>query len=158
MLKQTDEIQSASEWPKTEEELKDVYYRLENNCDRFENEGAREIVQQFKNQIPGVIKEKDVKVAQELIDSMRSLDFAIMDEGLGPKMQVMYLNHFNEEFDTLDWSDRNKARMTLDRGLQLAANNPVKEQLAQIIQELYKLLPDADQEIVGGGDGRELVG
>jgi hypothetical protein len=40
----------------------------------------------------------------------------------------------------------------------MAADNPVKEQLRPIISELYKLLPEADQKIVGGGDGSELIG
>ena len=157
-LKRIDEVQSASEWPKVEQELKDVFYRLEESCERFENDKAREIIQQYKAQIPEVINEKNVKVAQELISNMRSLDFAIADEGLGAQMEVSYLNHFNEDFDTLDWNDRDRARMTLDKGLQLAANNPVKEQLRPIVTELYKLLPDADKAIVGGGDGSELIG
>lgn len=157
-LKCLDEIQSTNEWPKTEEELKDVFYRLEETNERFRNDKTDALVEQFREQIPGVIMEKNIKVAQELIDNMRHLDFALVDEGLGAQMEIMYLKNFNDEFDTLDWSDRDKARMTLDRGLQLAANNPVKEQLRPIIIELFKLLPEADKAIVGGGDGSELVG
>ena len=158
VLKQVDGVQTASEWPKTEEELKDVFYQLEETSERFDNEKAAELVQLFKKQIPEVIKEKNIKVAQELIANMRSLDFAIVDEGLGAEMEVAFLNNLNEEFDILDWNDRARARLTLDRGLQLAANNPVKSQLRPIVQELFKLLPEADKAIVGGGDGSELVG
>jgi molecular chaperone DnaK len=158
VLKQVDGVQAASEWPKTEEELKDVFYRLEETSEKFDNEKAKELVQQYKKQIPEVIKEKNIKVTQELIDSMRSLHFAIVDEGLGAQMEISYLNDFNEDFDTLDWNDRDRARMTLDRGLQLAANNPVKEQLRPIVLELFKLLPAADKAIIGSGDGSELVG
>ena len=157
-LKHLDKIQSSSEWPKTEEELKDVFYKLEETSKQFDNDKAVALVEQFKEQIPGVIREKNVKVAQELIDNMRHLSFAIADEGLGAQMEVSYLMNFNDEFDTFDWSDRDKARMILDRGLQLAVNNPAKEQLRPIILELYKLLPDVEKEIVGGGDGSELVG
>ena len=158
VLKQVDGVQMSSEWPKIEEELKDVFYRLEETSEKFDNEKAKELVQQYKKQIPEVIKEKNIKVTQELIDSMRSLHFAIVDEGLGAQMEISYLNDFNEDFDTLDWNDRDRARMTLDRGLQLAANNPVKEQLRPIVLELFKLLPAADKAIIGSGDGSELVG
>jgi molecular chaperone DnaK len=158
VLKQTDDIQTSSEWPKVEQELNDVFYRLEETCERFENDKAKELVQQFKTQIPQVIKDKNVSLAQDLISNMRSMDFAIVDEGLGAQMEVHLLNNFNEDFDTLDWNDRSRARMTLDKGLQLAANNPVKEQLRPIVMEMYKLLPEADKAIVGGGDGSELVG
>jgi molecular chaperone DnaK len=158
VLKQVDGVQTASEWPKMEEELKDVFYRLEEASERFDNEKAKELVQQYKKQIPEVIKEKNIKVTQELIDSMRSLNFAIADEGLGAQMEVAFLNNLNDDFDTLDWNDRGTARLTIDRGLQLAVNNPVKAQLRPIVQELFKMLPEADKAIVGGGDGRELVG
>ncbi len=158
ILRRIDKVQSASEWPKVEQELNDVFYRLEETCEKFENEKAKELIQQFKVQIPEVIKDKNVSLAQELIANMRSLDFAVVDEGLGAQMEVSWLNNFNDDFDTLDWSDRNRARMTLDKGLQLAANNPVKEQLRSVVVELYKLLPDADKPMVGGGDGSELVG
>jgi len=157
-LKSLDEIQASSEWPKTEEELKDVFYRLEETNKKFGNEKTNIIVEQYKEQIPEIIKEKNVKVAQEMIDNMRQLDFALIDQGLGAQMEIMMLKNFNDEFDTLDWSDRNRARMTLDRGLQMAANNPSKENLRQVVIELYNLLPDTQKPIIGGGSGNELVG
>ena len=156
-LKSLDQIQSDSEWPKMEEELKDVFYRLEENEKNFGSDTTKGLVKQFKEQIPEVLKSKNTKIAQELIDNMRQLDFSLVDEGLGAQMEVIYLNNFNDDFETLDWSDRNKARMTLDRGLQLAAHDPIKEQLRPIVLELFKLLPNVDKAIVSG-DGTELVG
>lgn len=157
-LRTLDDIQDESEWPKTEEELKDVFYRLEETNQKFGNEKTNGIIEQFKEQIPEIIKEKNVKVAQEMIDNMRQLDFALIDQGLGAQMEIMMLKNFNDEFDTLDWSDRNRARMTLDRGLQMAANNPSKENLRQVVIELYNLLPDTQKPIIGGGSGDELIG
>lgn len=157
-LKNLDEIQASSEWPKTEEELKDVFYRLEETNQKFGNDKTSAIVEQFKEQIPEIIKEKNVKVAQEMIDNMRQLDFALVDQGLGAQFEIALLHNFNDDFDTLDWKDRNRARMTLDRGFQIAANNPTKAALRPIIIELYNLLPDTQKPIIGGGSGNELVG
>lgn len=157
-LKSLDEIQASSEWPKTEEELKDVFYRLEETNQKFGNDKTSAIVEQFKEQIPEIIKERNVKVAQEMIDNMRQLDFALVDQGLGAQMEIMLLKNFHDDFDTLDWKDRNRARMTLDRGLQMAANNPSKDSLRQVVIELYNLLPDTQKPIIGGGSGDELVG
>ncbi len=156
--KEIDKLETASEWPKIEEELKSVFYQLEETNTQFKNDKAAPIISQYKAQMPKVIKDKNIKVAQDLIDSMRQLNYAIADEGLGAQMEVGHLNHLNEEFDILQWSDRGKARNILDRGLQMAADNPVKEQLRPIISELYKLLPEADQKISSGGDGSELIG
>ena len=77
-LKNLDEIQASNEWPKTEEELKDVFYSLEETNQKFGNDKTNGIVEQFKEQIPEIIKEKNVKVAQEMIDNMRQLDFALI--------------------------------------------------------------------------------
>lgn len=156
--KEIDKLQAAGEWPKIEEELKSVFYQLEETNTQFNNDKATSIISDYKAMMPGVIKDKNIKIAQDLIDAMRQLNYAILDEGLGAQMEVGHLNHFNEEFDMLQWSDKGKARNILDRGLQMAADNPVKEQLRSIISELYKLLPDADKKIVGGGDGSELIG
>jgi len=158
-MKKLDEIQAASEWPKTEEELKEVFYRLEKTNKEFGDEKTTAMVDQFRDHIPVVIKDKNVKVARELIDNMRSLDFALVDKGLGAQMEIMYLKNFNNEFDSLQWKDKARARMILDRGLQLAASpNPSKEQLRPVIIELFKLLPETDKPIIGGGDGSELIG
>lgn len=157
-LKFLDEIQASSEWPKTEEVLKDVFYRLEKTNQKFGNDKTSTIVEQFKEQIPEIIKEKNVKVAQEMIDNMRQLDFVLVDQGLGAQMEIMLLKNFHDDFDTLDWKDRNRARMTLEKGLQMAANNPSKDSLRQVVIELYNLLPDTQKPIIGGGSGDELVG
>lgn len=157
-IKKIEAIQDDSEWPKIEDELKSVFYQLEETNDRFENEKATALISEFKAQIPEVIKQKDVKVAQELIDNMRQLDFVITDEGLGAKMEIGLLVHFNDEFDMLQWSDRYTARTLINRGLELAADSPSKEKLRPIIIELYSMLPKADQAIVTEGSGNELIG
>jgi molecular chaperone DnaK len=157
-LKEIDTLQAKGEWPKIEEELKSVFYSLEETNTQFSNDKAIQIINEFKAQIPGVIKDKNIKVAQDLIDNMRQLDYAIAAEGLGAQMEIMHLNHFNEEFDILQWRDRSRARSILDRGLQMAVDNPEKERLQPIISELYKLLPDADKKILSDGDGSELIG
>ena len=155
-LRILDEIQDASEWPKTEEELKDVYYHLEETNKKFGNDKTNNIVEQFKEQIPEIIKEKNVKVAQEMIDNMRQLDFALVDQGLGAQFEIALLHNFNDDFDTLDWKDRGRARLTLDRGLQMSVNNPSKQALRPIVIELYNLLPEAQKPILG--DDEHLQG
>ena len=158
-LRKIDDIQDASEWPKTEEELKDAFYRLENTFKEFEGqvEGLndariKETIAQFKEQIPQIIREKNVKVAKELIDHMRGLDFAIVDTALGAQMEIMMLKQFNDEFDLHDWSDRNKAKMLIGQGLQIAATNPSKQKLRPLVIELYKLLPGVDKPMFDGDD------
>jgi molecular chaperone DnaK len=152
LLKRLDEIENLSEWPKIEDELKEVFHRLEQTNKEFGNEKSTKAVAQFKEQIPDVIKEKNVKVAQELTENMRHLDFALVDQGLGAQMEIGLLAQFNENFDSHDWSDRQKARMLLNQGLQMASDNPSKQQLRPLVLELYKLLPDVTNNPIKGDD------
>jgi len=155
-LKMLDEIQDASEWPKVEQELKDIFYHIEKTNKDFGNDKTSNIVEQFKEQIPEIIKEKNVKVAQEMIDNMRQLDFALVDQGLGAKLEIMLLKNFHDDFDTLDWKDIGRARMILDEGLQLVANNPSKQALREVVIELYNLLPEVQKPIIA--DDEHLQG
>lgn len=158
VIKKIEKIQDDSEWPKVEEELKTVFYQLEQTNEDFENENAKALIIQFKAQISQVIKDKDITVARDLIDNMRQLNFAIADEGLGAKMEIGLLQNLNDEFDTLQWSDPRSARELLDKGLHMATESPSKERLRPIVSELYKLLPQADKAMLSEGDGTELIG
>lgn len=158
-LRKLDDIQDSTEWPKTEEELKDAFYKLEETFKEFEGkvEGLnedriKEAIAQFKEQIPQIIRDKNVKVAKELTDLMRGLSFTLVDQALGAQMEIMMLKQFNDEFDMHDWSDRNKAKMLISQGLQIAATNPSKQRLRPIVIELYKLLPGIDKPIFVGDD------
>jgi len=64
-------------------------------------------------------------------------------------MEIMMLKNFSDEFDTLDWKDKNKAREVLNQGIQMAAKNPTKEKLRPIVIELYKLLSDGTTPLTG---------
>jgi molecular chaperone DnaK len=152
VLKKIDQIQEDSEWPRVEEELKDVFYRLEMNNKEFGNQQTTIIVNQLKEQIPIIIKERNVKLAKELIENMRSLDFSIVDEGLGPRLEIGLLQQFNQDFNTHEWSDRNRARLLINQGMQIAANNPTKERLRPIVIELFKLLPKAERAVIPGAE------
>ena len=158
-LRKLDDIQDSTEWPKTEEELKDAFYKLEETFKQFEGkvEGLnedriKEAISQFKEQIPQIIRDKNVKVAKELTDLMRGLSFTLVDQALGAQMEIMMLKEFNDEFDMHDWSDRNKAKMLISQGMQIAATNPSKQRLRPIVIELYKLLPGINKPIFAGDD------
>ncbi len=158
-LRRIDKIQEETEFPKLAEELKSVFYRLEKTFQRYEGQceglnenAAREAIKQFKQQIPQVIKEGNVKVAKELIQDIRGLDFALLDAGMGAQMEINLLKEFNDDFEIHEWSDKNKARMLIKQGLDIAANSPSKRKLRPILIELFKLLPKSDKPIFADDD------
>ena len=158
-LRKIDDVQEVAEFPNTEEELKNGFYRLEETFKKVEgkfeeinDKAVKEAITQFKEQIPQVIKERNVKVAKELIDQMSGLDFALIDTAMGAQMEIQILKELNDEFDLHEWSDRNKAKILINQGLSLASTSPSKQKLRPIVIELYKLLPKSDKPIIGDDD------
>lgn len=157
-LMKIDKIQEETEFSILAEELKNVFYRLEETFQKYEgqceglNENAvREAINQFKQQIPQVIKERNVKVAKELIHDIRGLDFALLDAGMGAQLEIDILKEYNDDFEIHEWNDKNKARMLIKQGLDIAASSPSKKKLRPILLELFKLLPKSDKPISPGG-------
>jgi len=153
VLKKIDQVQENTEWPRVEEELKSVFYSLEETNRDLGNPETTAIVNQFKEQAPIIIKERNVKLANELVENMRSLGFSILDVGLGPRLEIGLIHDFNQNFNTHEWSDRNRARLLINQGIQISANNPTKERLRPIVIELFNLLPKAERAVIpGAGD------
>ena len=140
-----DQLHEETKWPKIEEELKNVYYQLEKSNQEFGNDRTTEIVEEFKRSIPSIIKSQNIKLAQEVIDDMRSLGFTLIDKGMGVQLEISLLHQFRDEFDIMDWSDKNKAKYLIGQGFHIAANNPTKEKLRPILHEIYALLPDSKE-------------
>ena len=156
-LLKLDSLQDASEWPRTEQELKDNFYKLEGlyaevkgSIEELNEERVDQAIADFKRQIPLIIQEKNIKVAQELIYQMGSLDFAIRDAMMGVKFELGYLKQFHQHFDSYNWKNLTKARALINQGLQLASNNPTKQQLRPIVMEIVKLIPDEQKAGVDG--------
>lgn len=151
-LRKLDELQDSADWPKTETQLKESYYRLEETFGKVEGKlenindtRIKDAIAQFKEQIPKVIKEKNVKVAKQLIDHVNELDFMLYSEAMGARLEIQLLNEFNDDFDIHDWNDKVKARMLINQGLQIANSNPTREKLRPIVIELFRLLPDSSR-------------
>lgn len=163
-LKKLDGIQESTEWPKIEEELEQTFYHLEQTIQNFGSqledidEGKLEAtLAQFKEQIPHIKHEKNIKVAKDIIEVMRGLDFQIADQAMGPKMEIMILRQYYENFDLHEWSDPQRARALINQGLQMASNNPSKQKLRPLVIEMFKLLP-GEKSIIDGPSGGILIG
>ena len=141
-LKKIDAEEQGAEWPNVEEELDDAIERLNENNQRYGNDKTEELASQLKKHAESVRAKKDVRVAKELIEQIRSLNFALIDEGAGVALEISLIKGFDEDFDIHDWSDRSQARGLINQAKQVIASNPTKAQLRPIVVKLYSLLPD----------------
>ncbi|MBT8244557.1 Hsp70 family protein [Winogradskyella sp.] len=150
-LKSIDELSETTEWPKLEEELKEEFYRLEKANTDLGNDKTNQVVNQFRSQLEEVIKTKDVKIGNVLLEEISSFFF---------QLTLIYqliglIRNFNDNFSDYHWKDSNKARQLINSGINKISENPDAEELRQILISLYNLLP---QDEVPSGDNNVLVG
>ncbi|MBL85967.1 MAG: heat-shock protein Hsp70 [Winogradskyella sp.] len=150
-LKTIDELNETTEWPKLEEELKEEFYRLEKANNELGNEQTNQIVNQFRSQLDEVIRAKDVKLGNVLLEEIGGFFF---------QLTMIYqlvgiLRGFDSEFHSLHWADSNRARTLINKGLQIISENPNVNDLRPIVVSLYDLLPMEERP---SGDDSVLVG
>lgn len=157
ILKKIDSIEEASEWPNIEEELTDLMTRLEEINIQYGDEKTAQIISKFKQQVSNVSSDKNIQLAKQLIENIRTLNFALVDKGAGVALDIGIIKGFDDEFNTCEWSDANKARGLINQAKQIIASNPTKASLRPIVIALYDLLPDMDRPIVEGDDDTVLT-
>lgn len=150
-LKEIDVLNKTTEWPKLEEELKEEFYRLEKVNNDLGNDKTTEVVNQFRNQLEEVIRVKDVKLGTTLLEEINMFFFKLTEI----YQFIGMLRDFNDNFGDYTWSDSNRARQLVNKGISMISENPDKEELRQILISLYSLLP---QDEVPSGDNNVLVG
>ncbi|MCH8487775.1 MAG: Hsp70 family protein [Candidatus Cyclonatronum sp.] len=150
-LKLIDELTETSEWPKLEEELKEAYYRLEKANKDLGNEKTTEHVTNLKKQLEEVIRAKEIKLGNVLLDEINSLYFQLTFI----YQLIAFIRHHNQSFDLYRWRDRSKARTLLNQGLQKIGERPDAEELHPIVIALIELLPPDERP---SGDDSVLVG
>lgn len=157
ILKKIDSIEEASEWPNIEEELTDLMTRLEEINIQYGDEKTAQIISKFKQQVSNVSYDKNIQLAKQLIENIRTLNFALVDKGAGVALDIGIIKGFDDEFNTCEWLDANKARGLINQAKQIIASNPTKASLRPIVIALYDLLPDMDRPIVEGDDDTVLT-
>jgi len=102
-------------------------------------------VQEFRQKIEQVIKEKDIKAAKELASDIGQLDFELRNLVTGGAMDIAYLQQINENFQSFHWKDSNKARTLCNTGMQLASNGKAN-QVRPVLIELVGLMDQGEAE------------
>jgi molecular chaperone DnaK len=158
-LLKLDSAEKVAEWPKVEQELKDAFYELEdliekiktNNEDNDLNMDKIEAhIQEYKKTIEQIIKDKNTKEAKHLIGEIGSLDFNLRNAVTGNSMDVQFLRHINDTFNSYKWRDPNKARQLCNQGLQLATAGNTSG-IRNILVQLIALMPEDEKpkELLG---------
>ncbi len=150
-LKTIDELNETTEWPKLEETLKEEFYRLEKANNDLGNDKTTQVVNQFRSQLDEVIRAKDVKLGNVLLEEISSffVQLTFIYQLIG------FVRHHNNNFGSYNWKDNGRARTLLNRGQQIISENPDVDELHPIVISLIELLPNDERP---SGDDSVLVG
>jgi molecular chaperone DnaK len=152
-LLKLDEVEKSAEWPKVREELKKVFFDLEELIDKIKNNSAdedlnmemvRAHIQEFRGKIEQIISEKNIRQAKALIQEIGQIDFDLRNAVTGNALDVQFLQQINNEFNTYHWKNPTKAKQLLNQGLQMAAEGNTSN-IRPIIIQLINLLPDDEK-------------
>ena len=141
---------------KIQKELKDSYYSLEELANNSDDSEIKSAIIEIKSQIEKIIKEKDIKTANELMSVMASMNMKLTEDKHGVNYWIDYIYYYDKEFSSKAWIDIPKARMVVDQGKREAASEPSLERMRNICFQLFRLLPD--QKGKSKGDIESLLG
>ena len=147
-LKEFDELKQRSEWPNVVDELNESIDHLATTVEQYGDEKAETLLADLQRKVVSVIENKDSKIAGELISQIKSVDFAVVEQGAGPALWISFLKGFDDEFEMHDWKDSGVARRLINEAKEIIVSNRASTtNLRPIVGELFSLLPRADQPI-----------
>ena len=151
-LLKLDEADKATLFPKIEQELKDVFFELEDLINKIkQNKDDSELsmnidalLSDIRKKVDAVIREKNIKEAKELIGEISGLDFELRNAVTGNAGDLQFLQHFNQNFNSLHWKNPTKARQLINQAMQQVANG--NRNIRPMLVEIVQLLPREEQE------------
>jgi molecular chaperone DnaK len=131
ILKTIDKLNETIEWPKLELELKEAFYRLESLSNDLNNDGIVQMAFQFKAQLNEVIKTKDIKLGNFLLQEITKETNSI--ESINKKYDREYLQLYENREMTLVEVKQSLEEVNRQNG------RVYKEVLALLKQETKKI-------------------
>jgi molecular chaperone DnaK len=152
-LLKLDGAEKTAEWPKVEQELKDTFYELEDLIEKIKKNSDNKALnidkvethlEEYRKKIEHIIKGKNIKEAKELTQEIGHLDFELRNAVTGNAMDVQWLNHLSNNFNTYHWKDATKAKQLLNQGLQMVTAGKTSG-IRTILVQVFSLMPDDEK-------------
>ena len=137
-----------------EQELKTILEKLVLSNQRYGNEKATQLVNQYNKDVQIVIKQKDENLAGDLIKEIRAFNFALISQDTG--YWIGNIKYYDDNFDDINWTDRRAAKQLITSAKKTIATSPSKQTLQEIVWKLWDLLPEETKSSLGKIDERLL--
>lgn len=156
--KELDAIDSDDEFPKAKAALEDQRDDLKEMNERFGNNDTTREVARLEKMANDAVNSHNIAAVRDLTQQMDLLAFRLRDEGAGPAMELGFIQHFDQDFETVAWTNPQQARKLLDQAKETIISGDIsKEKLRPLVQQIVKLLPEQEKENLSGIDDSYLT-
>jgi molecular chaperone DnaK len=155
VLKKIDLLEDSAEWPRVKERLVDALIDLNNTNSEYGNDETNSALKQLELAAEDVYSQKDVKLANDLLDQINTLSFALIRQDTG--LWISYIKGFDDDFHTQQWSDETQAKALINKAKYIISTEPSRDKLEAIVMALFQLLPSKEQPVVNPADSSLLL-
>ncbi len=139
-----EKVEASNQWPAIETKLNGAIERLLINDQRYGNDKSRQLVGEYQKRVRDAKSEKDIKVAKQLIDELFAFSFSLIQQDIG--LWMSWIKEYDQEFETIQWTDKREARRVLNEAKSMIATNPSKNKVEEAVRVLWGLMPEAKRE------------
>ncbi|MGY0393301.1 Hsp70 family protein [Bizionia sp. KMM 8389] len=138
LAREIEKLEKLNEWPNLEETLKEEFYRLEKANNELGNDKTTQVVNQFRSQLDEVIRAKDVKLGNTLLEEISGffVHLTLIYQLVG------FIRQHNNNFNSYNWKDAARAKTLLNKGLQIISENPTTDELHPIVIAIIDCMVD----------------
>lgn len=156
--KELDAMESEDEFPKAKAALEDQLDDLKEMNERFGNKDTAREIARLENMANDAVNSHNIAAVRDLTQQMDLLAFRLRDEGAGPAMELGFIQHFDQGFGTVAWTNPEQARKLIDQAKEIIISGDIsKEKLRPLVQQIVKLLPEQEKENLSGIDDSYLT-
>jgi molecular chaperone DnaK len=156
--KELDTMESDDEFPKAKTALEDQLDDLKETNERFGNKETAREVARLERMANDAINSHNIAAVRDLTEQMDFLAFRLRDEGAGPAIELGFIQHFDQDFETVEWTNPHQARKLIDQAKEIIISGDIsKEKLRPLVQQIAKLLPEREKENLSGIDDSYLT-
>lgn len=138
LLRKIVEEEEKSEIPRLIEELRDWYQDTEKANGQLGDAKTSAQLSELKKSVESAIESKNPETMKLVLENLKSLYYS---------MTLVYIcmstiRDYNDNYHSIQWKDRARARQLIDKGLAAMGNNPTIQELLPIARELVGLAPN----------------
>lgn len=157
-LIELDRIIDEDQFPKAEAELLDSLDLLRIRNEQFGDEQSTKDLERFEKLAAEAIRSGNLRNVKELGNHVDNLAFQLADKGFGVAFEIGFIQHYDDDFETIRWTNTNLARKLVNQAKEIAlSDDPTKEKLRPLVQQIVKLLPPVERQKLSDIDDEYLT-